>query len=467
VARQVGPTTDAGDATPHIASSVLTPLGQTTRELTTNQGEVSVKTILRAALALVVGLAVVALGHQPADAAPLTGATGIGARASNSCAVVEGGLVRCWGENLEGQLGDGTNFDRGLAVEVLGVDGESYLTGATQVVVGNEFACARLANKQVRCWGRNTGGQLGDGTTDPSAHAVVVRNAGNTGPLTNVTQIAAGGSHVCARRTDGQVRCWGTSALGQLGNGDDANVNPLPTAVQNVAGTGPLQNVVQVTAGIQHSCARLANKQVRCWGADYQGQLGNGAPTGVYLRPVAVRKVDGSANIGNVTNLSTGSWHTCAVLGSGQARCWGDGGEGQLGEGNDDDRTLPVVVEHPGADLDSNLDNGVLTGVVQVAAGGQHTCFRLSNDRVRCTGDNAQGQLGLGVTGADQWVPNLVHNAGDTAPLGDVDGIVAGGSHTCARGAGLVQCWGNDGSGQLGNGGPNADTDLPTVVEPG
>jgi alpha-tubulin suppressor-like RCC1 family protein len=425
------------------------------------------RTILRAILALAVGVAVVALGHEPANAAPLTGATGIGARASNSCAVVAGGLVRCWGENLEGQIGDGTNFDRGLAVEVLGVDGVSELTGATQVVVGNEFACARLANKQVRCWGRNSAGQLGDGTTNPSAHAVVVRNAGNTGPLTNVTQITAGGSHACARRTDGQVRCWGTGALGQVGNGDDAIVNPLPTPVQNVAGNGSLQDVVQVTAGIQHTCARLANKQVRCWGADYQGQLGNGAGTGIYVRPVAVLKVDGSANIGNVTNLSTGNWHTCAVLGSGQARCWGDGGQGQLGESETEDRTLPVVVEHPGANAFSSLDNVPLTGVVQVAAGGQHSCFRLSNDRVRCGGDNAQGQLGLGYTGADQWIPVLVRNAGDTAPLGDVDGVVAGGNHTCARGGGLVQCWGRDNSGQLGNGGANTNADLPTVVQPG
>ena len=425
------------------------------------------RTFLRALLALAIGVTVVALAPQGADAAPLTGATGIGARSLNSCAVVAGGQVRCWGENLEGQLGDGTTFDRGLAVEVLDTEGDAPLTGAAQVAVGNEFACARMTSGQVRCWGRNTAGQLGNGTTTPSTHAVVVRNAGNTGPLVNVTQIAAGGSHVCARRTDGQLRCWGTSAFGQGGNGENDSVNPLPRTVQNVAGTGPLKNVVQVVSGIQHSCARLADKQVRCWGADFQGQVGNGANTGVYLRPVATLRVDGTANIGNVTNLSAGGWHTCAVLGSGQARCWGDGGEGQLAEANNEDRTLPVVVEHPGADPDSNLDNVALTGVVQAATGSSHSCFRLSNHRLRCAGDNGDGQLGLGYTGADEWVPTLVRNAADTAPLGDVDGVVAGGDHTCARGAGLVQCWGRDSSGQLGNGGPNTDADLPTVVQPG
>lgn len=426
------------------------------------------KTILRAALALAIGVTVVALGPTRADAVPLSAVTNVAANSINTCAVGAGGQVFCWGENLEGQVGDGTYFDRGLASEVLNEDGDGPLVGAVQVAVGNEFACARLANKQVRCWGRNHAGQLGDGTTDPSTHAVVVRNATDTGPLVNVTQISAGGSHVCARRTDGTVRCWGTSALGQLGNGDDDNTNSLPTTVLNGPGTGPLKKVVQVVSGIQHSCARLVNKQVRCWGADYQGQIGNGPAGGnVYVRPQVTLRVDGTARLGNVTNLAAAGHHTCAVLGTGQARCWGDGGQGQLGEGNDDDRTLPVVVMHPGANPDSNLDNVALTGVVQVTAGGNHSCFRLSNGRARCAGANGNGQLGLGVSGAAEPVPTLVRNAGNTAPLGDVDQIVAGGNHTCARGTGIVLCWGKDSSGQLGNGGPNASSNLPTVVQPG
>ena len=399
-----------------------------------------------------------------ADAAPLTGATNIGATSNNSCAVVAGGKVRCWGENLSGQIGDGTaGTDRHVGTLVLNTDG-TQLTGATQVTVGIEFACARLSTKQVRCWGQNGSGQLGDGSTDAATRAVVVRNSSDSGPLTNVTQIDAGGSHVCARRTDGSARCWGVNAFGQLGNDQDTNGSPLPTSVSNVAGTGPLTGVVQVVSGIQHSCARLENEQVRCWGGDFQGQVGNGGGTGEYHRPVAVRQVDGTGNIGNVSSIAAGDHTACAVLGNGQARCWGDGGQGELGEQDDADRQLPVIVEDPGANVISSLDNVALTGVAQVATGGDHTCFRLTNGQLRCAGQNTDGQLGTDQAGTGVALP--VRNASDTGVLTDVVQVTAGGDHTCARlGTGAVFCWGEDASGQVGNGAGLADVELPTLVQ--
>jgi alpha-tubulin suppressor-like RCC1 family protein len=416
---------------------------------------------------LPLALVATVLGLVPgrADAAPLNGATNVSIKASNSCALVAAGRVVCWGENLEGQVGNGDHADQDQATSVRNVSGTGVLTGATQVTVGIEFGCARLSNGQARCWGRNHAGQLGNGTTTSATQAVVVRNGNNTGPLTDVTQISAGGSHVCARRTNGRILCWGTSAFGQVGYGSSAN-RSLPTPVLNVAGTGPLEDALQVVSGTQHSCARLENKQVRCWGGSFQGQLGNGSTGAGSLRPVATLRIDGEANLGNVTQLSAGALHTCAVLGTGQARCWGDGGSGQLAEGNDDDRALPVVVENPGADVDSGLDNTTLTGVAQVAAGSNHTCFRLNNKRVRCAGSDGSGKLGNPSIGSAVHVPVLVRNAGNTGPLEGVAQVVAGGDHTCARlAAGGINCWGDDGSGQLGNGGANTDAGLPTVVQ--
>jgi alpha-tubulin suppressor-like RCC1 family protein len=420
-------------------------------------------------LALALTAGVLALAPVRAEAAPLTGTTNLDVTSSNSCAVVAGGQVRCWGENLEGQVGDGTaGVDRHTATTVLNANG-TPLTGAASVSVGSEFACARMTNKQVRCWGRNHAGQLGNGTEDASMRAVVVRNGSNTAALTNVTQISVGGSHVCARRTDGGVRCWGGDALGQLGNGNGyGGSSALPVPVSNVAGDGNLTGVVQVTSAVQHSCARLSNGQVRCWGADYQGQIGSSAAFNtIHSRPAAVLQVDGTGNLGGATNISAGGHTTCAVLGSGQARCWGDGSKGELGEHNDEDRGLPVVVQHPGADLDSHLDNTALTGASAVSVGWDHVCFRMTNGQLRCGGGNNQGQLGdPALSAGGEWVPMSVRNASNTGVISGVTHVAAGIGHTCARvNTGAAFCWGDDSSGQVGNGAGVADADLPTLVQ--
>jgi alpha-tubulin suppressor-like RCC1 family protein len=219
----------------------------------------------------------------------------------------------------------------------------------------------------------------------------------------------------------------------------------LPNLVRAPSGIGPLDRVAQVSAGHRYTCVRRTGQQVRCWGDNGLGQLGDG--TGAdQLLPVTVRRPDGAGPLTTVTQLSTGSLHACARLTNGQARCWGSGAEGQLGDGLGAASDLPVVVELPGG--------GALTGVTQVATGRyDHTCFRIASARVRCTGADLSGQIGNANVGDSTLTPVLVRNGADTGPLGGVTQVAAGSAHTCARVAGgQVRCWGGNGAGQIGDG---------------
>ncbi len=150
---------------------------------------------------------------------------------------------------------------------VKGLGGNGRLTGVASVGGGYGNNCAVLRNGQARCWGYNgSGGTCGNGTdSTDTPHPVVVKNLAGTGPLTGVTQISNGGYHGCARLSNGQARCWGDNHEGALGTGDLTD-RPLPVAVRRVGG-GALTGVVRILAGIDSTCAQVTGGQVRCWGA--------------------------------------------------------------------------------------------------------------------------------------------------------------------------------------------------------
>ena len=147
--------------------------------------------------------------RNPGNTGPLTGVTAITAGYSHTCARLDDGTAACWGWNEYGQLGDGTTTDRSLPVAVRNPGNTGPLTGVTAISAGREHTCARLANGTAACWGANLYRALGDGTTTDRSLPVAVRNPGNTGPLTGVTAISAGGEHTCARLDGGTAACWG------------------------------------------------------------------------------------------------------------------------------------------------------------------------------------------------------------------------------------------------------------------
>ena len=386
---------------------------------------------------------------------PLTDVVQISAGSNHTCAVLTNGEARCWGSNDSGKLGDGTTQYASRPMVVLDPTGTGPLTGVVQIAAGGGHTCALLTNGQVRCWGNNYYGELGNGGFSPgvSALPVVVTNAQATGPLVDVVQVTAGNDHVCARLANGEARCWGSNSSGQQGDGSGTgNRWPRPVVVSNPTGSGPLTDIVQIASGSHHTCARLTDGQSFCWGANWAGQLGDGASQDLQSRPVAVSNPTGTGPLTGVVQIAAGGSHTCARVGR-QARCWGNQ---FVGDGTIEGRTRPVVVLDPSGE-------GPLTNVAEVTAGSTNSCARLLSSEVRCWGY----QVGDG-TANERVLPVTVSNPDGTGPLTDLAQISSGGSYTCARLTnGEARCWGTNDSGQLGTGIYGSDRTRPvTVISP-
>ena len=264
-------------------------------------------------------------GDVPVAVGGLTGAVALGAGYGHTCARLADGTMRCWGENREGQLGNGTTANPGTPHPVA-VNG---ITGATAFTTGAYHTCALLGNGALRCWGRNGNAQLGNGTYTNSSTPVPVSG------ITTAVVVSGGGGHTCAVLSNGTVRCWGENDFGQLGNGTTA-ASSTPVQVAGLAGA------VNVSAGWRHSCALLADGTVRCWGQNEFGQLGDGTTTS-RTTPVPVSGITGA------TAVTAGWWHhSCALLGDGRVKCWGDNQWGQLGNGTTTDSHSPVTMSGTG-----------------------------------------------------------------------------------------------------------------------
>lgn len=329
----------------------------------------------------------------------------------HTCAVTVEGGVRCWGLNRDGQLGDGTRNDQRTPVSVALPAGPLR---AVAVACGRQHTCARMANGTVRCWGDNTRGQLGDGTTTASLLPVVVSG------LTGVRQLELGYLYSCALLTNGAVSCWGENANAQVGDGTLTTAHtPRPVAV--------VRHAVYLATGNSHSCAVTFEGAVWCWGENSNGELGDGSSRN-RVAPVKVIGIEAAVRV------AAGVAHTCALLTDGTVRCWGGNNSGQLGNGSTTASLTPVRVA------------GV-SGAVELVAGEAHTCARLSDGTVWCWGDNSAGQIGDGTTTSPRRTPLEVTD------LGAVTQVFARRTSTCVRRADRsVQCWGSNGAGQLGDG---------------
>jgi hypothetical protein len=186
--------------------------------------------------------------------------------------VLSSGRVKCWGDNTDGQLGHPGLASSYQAVDVCADEAcTSLLSDVASVSLGLYSTCALTNTGGVKCWGRNVDGQLGDGTTTPRAVPVNV-----FGLTRDVTAITVGEANACALLTDGLIKCWGENGLGQLGNGGTAD-NPYPNEVcGDAACEGPLEGVAQVSAGSHQACTLMLAGGVKCWGLNITGQLGNG-----------------------------------------------------------------------------------------------------------------------------------------------------------------------------------------------
>ena len=351
--------------------------------------------------------------RTPASVSSLPGTIGaISAGEQHTCAVTTAGAPKCWGNNSYGQLGDGTTINRSLPV------GVSELTGGvSSVAVGIHHTCALTTSGGVKCWGDNSYGQLGNFTTYSSLTPVDVYTLSS-----GVVALTAGEYHTCALTTAGAVKCWGYNAYGQLGDNSYIADRTVPVQVD-----GLTSGVKAITSGNNYSCALTQADGVKCWGKIYDGQPGDDG-TSPQIFPVAVTGLTDE-----ITAFAAGTTHTCALLKDGSVKCWGQNNSGQLGDGTTKSQLTPQKV------------NGLTETVTAITSGGDHTCALTAAGKVFCWGDNLDGALGDS-TSVNRSAPVRVNGMTDSASA-----VTAGSTHTCAlSAAGSVQCWGYGGDGQLG-----------------
>ena len=303
----------------------------------------------------------------------------------HTCGLKTDKTAYCWGSNGFGQLGDNSIIDKLTPVQVLGVGGAGNLANVSQITSGGNHTCAITANGSAYCWGYNGFGQLGDNSTINRYTPVQVKGVGGAGNLANVSQIASRDNNTCAITTDGSAYCWGYNGFGQLG--DNSTINRYtPVQVKGVGGAGNLANVSQITTGINHTCAVKTDGLAYCWGFNGFGQLGDNS-TVDKLTPVQVLNLVGISRIINVAGIS----YSCAITTSGSAYCWGSNAAGQLGDNSIIDKLTPVQVLGVGG-------VGNLANVSQISGGAFHTCAIITSGLAYCWGGNGNGQLGDGTT---------------------------------------------------------------------
>jgi len=285
------------------------------------------------------------------------------------CALSDSGKASCWGDSVFGQFArPGAEATVVHAISYAPLDVEKLEDGLSSVRSGLYFGAALTRDGRVRTWGLDGHGQLGLGAKELSAFPSDV-------PITNArfVDVAASpaGFFTCGATNAGEVYCWGANADGQLGDGT-ATDRPIPVKVKGLA-----SKALEVTCGRAHACARVEGDSVYCWGASRVGQLGEGAGTG-RSQAAPVPSVSG------VVEVRAGNDHTCARLRGGDVWCWGSNDAGQISG------ALLGSPDHgPLRALDASF------GAEALSVGGRHSCV-LSGAKVRCWGSNDWGQSGKG-----------------------------------------------------------------------
>ncbi|MFA5643782.1 MAG: prepilin-type N-terminal cleavage/methylation domain-containing protein [Candidatus Paceibacterota bacterium] len=308
-----------------------------------------------------------------------------------TCALKTDNTVWCWGSNANGNLGINNTTQQLTPVQVLGTGGSGYLTGVSQIVGGHNHICALKSDNTVWCWGFNMYGQMGINNTSDQYTPAQVLGVGGSGYLTGVSKISAGWNHTCAVKVDGTVWCWGGNGNGQLGI-NNTTQQLTPVQVLGTGGSGYLTGVSRISTAIgsKYTCVLKTDNTVWCWGDNTYGQLGINNTT-QQLTPVQVLGAGGSGYLTGVSQIASGWLHTCVVKIDNTAWCWGYNGHGPLGINNTVNQYTPVQVFGVGG-------SGYLTNVSQISGGSGHTCAVKTDGTAWCWGENNIGQLGIGNT---------------------------------------------------------------------
>ncbi|HLG03194.1 MAG TPA: T9SS type A sorting domain-containing protein [Bacteroidia bacterium] len=346
---------------------------------------------------------------------------------SHSLVICSDSTGRSWGANYSGQLGNGTTNSTTTPVSV------STISGLVAVASGWEHALALRNDSTVWAWGENMYGQLGDSSNFDSDTPVKVK------VIDSIISISSGHihTHSLAAKSDGSAWAWGYNSNGKLGDNTTTNRN-FPARVHGPGNVGFLSGIIAVAGGHDFSLALKNDGTAWGWGANSFGQLGDSSNTTTYT-PRKVTILSGARSI------AVGDWHCIALKNDSTAWTWGYGGSGRLGDNSNLSKNAPVMVHGPN-------DVGFLTGIIAIAAG-ETFCLALKYDgTVWSWGKNDLGQLGDNST-TDRWTPVQVAGPGGAGFLSGIISIGAGARHAMAlRNDGTLFTWGDNGSGQLGDG---------------
>jgi len=446
------------------------------------------------ALVLLTAAGVVSMAPGPAGA---VGVRAVAAGGAHTCALTATGGVKCWGVGTSGQRGDAsTELRRYEPVDVCGNAAcATPLTGATAITAGNAYSCALMEGGTVKCWGANAAGQLGNGQITDQFSATpfpvdVCADATCSAPLSGVLTVAAGSLHTCALMRDGGVKCWGENFTGQLGDNQACGAIACAAPVDvcaDAACAGRLRGVAALGLGERHSCALMLGGGVKCWGDNTVGELGDGDGGFVSDSPfLRFRSVPGDVcqeyeeeaarcteAFSGARGIAAGFSHTCAIVADGGVACWGWSGDGVLGDGFACvDRTRPFPTFFcptptrvcQAFDEPAELCREAFGGATAITAGYGQTCALIDAGRVMCWGQNAE-HGGSGACGGACLTPEPV--CANVPCSRSLSGALvdAGNGHTCVVPPDMgLTCWGANFYGQLGAGVCCNDSRVPLAV---
>ncbi len=395
--------------------------------------------------------------NEPYQVPGLTNVAKISVFLTHICALIKDGTAWCWGDNANGQLGDGTTTVQHSPVKV------QYFSDMIDISAGNRNTCIVRRNGEGWCWGLGTDGQLGNGASVNSTTPVRVSN------INDFVSIVRGNSAFCGITRRGTGYCWGNEVNGSFGNGGASGIQNIPSAITGLTG------ITDIDIGDENACALRNTGHIYCWGAGTAGQLGNGTNTAVQTTPVLVPGISDFVEVGQTA--STG----CGLRSNGEMWAWGEDYLGRLGNGEADtsNKNLPVRVfaenfitlstncgfgiVNPQA-YRTNTPNSVIADKLAVAGAGlssqaRHACMIKPDGTAWCWGTENNGALGNGGSYTDTaFSPEPVSDPGPWLQ------ITAGENFTCGLKVDRsAWCWGMGSSGAIGNG-SNSDQNTPALV---
>ncbi|MFN8444230.1 MAG: hypothetical protein U0175_25835 [Caldilineaceae bacterium] len=365
--------------------------------------------------------------NESSSVTPVKNIVQVSAGGDVTCVLTHNSGVRCAGMDMTGYMAGYFPF---LA------DVSGFEQTPTFLLAGAGRACVALKGFGAQCWGSNFAGALGVPSIDIiQGYAVTPTRVISL--TEKILKIANSGNHTCALTEQGVVKCWGDNQLGELGDGTTTN-SLFPVTVVNLT-----EEVIDIASGQVHSCVVLKSGGVKCWGGSYQGQVGGNS------YPFRTTPIDVPDLASGVQSVVGGGYHTCALTTIGTVKCWGGGNQGQLGNGSSGDSTIPVTV------------TGITSTVIAISAGSGHTCALDNVGKIWCWGSNEWGQVGVKELETYFNTPVEVQGL-----AGKAISISCGYGHTCALFEdSTVMCWGNNSSGQLGDGSINRRGTPAVMVE--